>query len=144
MSSRKVLAPECGGDRSLVGRCATRPLPVDDYPAHWAPLSMLFYTGSQFPKQYQNGLFVAFHGSRFDTTLQPAGPSYVVTFTPWKQARPIGRYKVFADGFAGGNPTPTGAAHRAVGLAQAPDGSIYVSDDKAGWIWRIFYVGNRP
>jgi len=144
MRNRKVLAPEYGGDGSLVGRCATRQLPVDDYPAHWAPLSMLFYTGGQFPKQYQNGLFVAFHGSRFDTALQPAGPGYVVTFTPWKQARPIGRYKVFADGFAGGTPTPTGAAHRAVGLAQAPDGSIYVSDDKAGWIWRIFYVGNRP
>ena len=76
--------------------------------------------------------------------MPTARPEYVVTFTPWEQAQPIGRYKVFADGFAGGNPTPTGAAHRAVGLAQAADGSIYVSDDKASWIWRSFYVGHRP
>ncbi len=143
MTNRKVLAPEYGGDDRVVDGCATREQPIATYPAHWAPLSMLFYTGSQFPKQYQGGVFVAFHGSRFDTQLQPAGPGYVVTFSRWKQGEPVGRYQVFADGFAGGNPTPTGAAHRAVGLAQAPDGSIYISDDKAGWIWRVFYVGNR-
>lgn len=138
---KKVLAPEYGGDGDIVGRCANKERPIDDYPAHWAPLSMMFYTGSQFPAKYRNGLFIAWHGSRFDPTLQPAGPGYVVTFTPFAGRLPSGNFETFADGFAGGTPTPTGSAHRPVGLVQANDGSIYVSDDKGGWIWRIFFVG---
>ena len=102
---------------------------------------MLFYNGAQFPKHYAGGLFIAFHGSRFDPSQQPAGPGFQVTFTRWHKGSPHGRFQTFADNFAGGDPTPAGAAHRPLGLAQAPDGSIYVSDDKAGWIWRIFYVG---
>jgi glucose/arabinose dehydrogenase len=140
--NEKVLAPEYGGDGTIVGRCASRELPIDVYPAHWAPLGMLFYTGSQFPKRYRGGLFAAWHGSRFDPSLQPAGPGFVVTFKRWENGRPRGEFQTFAGNFAGGNPTPAGAAHRPVGLAQALDGSLYVSDDKAGWIWRIFYVGN--
>jgi glucose/arabinose dehydrogenase len=142
VADEKVLAPEYGGDGVEVGRCADRELPIDVYPAHWAPLSMLFYTGSQFPKKYAGGLFIAFHGSRFDPSQQPAGPGYQVTFTRFNKDGPHGKFETFADGFAGADPTPSGAAHRPVGLAQAPDGSIYVTDDKAGWIWRIFFVGS--
>lgn len=141
VKNEKVLAPEYGGDGTIIGRCALREFPVDVYPAHWAPLGMLFYTGNQFPKRYQGGLFAAWHGSRFDPSLQPAGPGFVVTFKRWHKGEPRGKFDTFADNFAGGDPTPAGAAHRPVGLAQAPDGSLYVSDDKAGWIWRIFYVG---
>jgi glucose/arabinose dehydrogenase len=141
LQQKKVLAPEYGGDGNAVGRCSTRENPIDDYPAHWAPLGMLFYSGSQFPARYQGGLFIAFHGSRFDPSAQPAGPGYQVTFTPFASGMPTGAFETFADGFAGGNPTPTGAAHRPVGLAQGPDGSLYVSDDKGGWLWRIVYVG---
>jgi glucose/arabinose dehydrogenase len=50
-----------------------------------------------------------------------------------------GDYQVFAKGFAGGMMSPEGAAHRVVGLAQGPDGALYVSDDKAGRIWKITY-----
>ncbi|MGQ0639656.1 MAG: PQQ-dependent sugar dehydrogenase [Gemmatimonadaceae bacterium] len=141
VQQKKVLAPEYGGDGSTIGRCASREDPIDDYPAHWAPLGMLFYTGSQFPAHYRNGLFIAFHGSRFDPTQQPAGPGYNVTFTPFAGRLPSGPFETFANGFAGGNPTPTGAAHRPVGLVQGLDGSLYISDDKGGWIWRVFYVG---
>ena len=137
---KKVLAPEYGGDGSIVGRCASREDPIAVFPAHWAPLSMLFYTGAQFPKRYQGGLFIAFHGWRFDATQQPAGPGYVVTFTRWEANRPHRNYETFADGFAGPVATPTGAEHRPLGLAQMPDGSLLVADDKAGWIWRIFYT----
>jgi len=133
----KVLAPEYGGDGREVGRCAARELPLADYPAHWAPLGMMFYTGDAFGNRYDGGLFIAFHGSRFDPRLQPAGPGYSVVFVEWQNGRPAGRFAVFADGFAGGDPTPTGAAHRPVGLAEARDGSIYISDDKGGWIYRI-------
>jgi|SRR5687767_8561904 len=139
--NRKVLAPEYGGDGNMVGRCADRELPIADYPAHWAPLGMQFYTGTQFPSRYQGGLFIAWHGSRFDPRLQPAGPGFVVTFTPWLNGKPGGKFETFADGFAGGNPTPAGAAHRPVSVAQGIDGSLFISDDVGGWIWRVFYVG---
>jgi glucose/arabinose dehydrogenase len=142
VKNRKVLAPEYGGDGDLVGRCADRELPIADYPAHWAPLGMQFYTGTQFPLRYQGGLFIAWHGSRFDPRLQPAGPGFIVTFTPWLNGKPSGKFETFADGFAQGDPTPLGAAHRPVSVAQGIDGSLFISDDKAGWIWRVFYVGN--
>ncbi len=143
MRNKKVLNPEYGGDGKRVGRCASRERPIETYPAHWAPLSMLFYTGSQFPDKYEGGLFIAWHGSRFDPALQPAGPGYNVTFNKWRHGKPAGKFDIFADNFAGGVPTPAGAAHRPLGLAQAPDGSLYISDDKAGWIWRVFYRGSR-
>ena len=133
----KVLAPEYGGDGKQVGRCGTRELPLADYPAHWAPLGMAFYTGTAFGNKYGGGLFIAFHGSRFDPRLQPAGPGYNVVFVPWRNGKPVGRFEVFAEGFAGGDPTPSGAAHRPVSVAEAPDGSLYVSDDAGGWIYRI-------
>jgi glucose/arabinose dehydrogenase len=142
VKNKKVLAPEYGGDGAKVGRCADRELPLADYPAHWAPLGMTFYTGTQFPSRYLGGLFIAWHGSRFDSRLQPAGPGYVVTFTPWVSGKPSGKFETFADGFTGGDASPTGAAHRPVSVTQATDGSLYISDDRAGWIWRVFYVGN--
>ena len=133
----KVLAPEYGGDGKIVGRCASRELPLADYPAHWAPLGMTFYTGNAFGNKYEGGLFIAFHGSRFDPRLQPAGPGYNVVFVNWQNGKPVGKFETFADGFAGGDPSPTGAAHRPVSVAQAPDGSLYISDDKGGWIYRV-------
>jgi glucose/arabinose dehydrogenase len=135
--NKLVLSPEYGGDGGVVGRCATRALPLADYPAHWAPLGMTFYTGAAFGDKYQGGLFIAFHGSRFDPRLQPAGPGYNVVFVNWQNGKPVGKFEVFADGFAGGNASPTGAAHRPVSVAEAPDGSLYISDDKGGWIYRV-------
>jgi hypothetical protein len=55
VKNKKVLAPEYGGDGAKVGRCADRELPLADYPAHWAPLGMTFYTGTQFPSRYLGG-----------------------------------------------------------------------------------------
>lgn len=135
--NEKVLAPEYGGDGREVARCATRELPLADYPAHWAPLGMTFYTGEAFGNKYDGGLFIAFHGSRFDPRLQPAGPGYNVVFVEWQNGKPVGKFQTFADGFAAGDPSPAGAAHRPVSVAEAPDGSLYISDDKGGWIYRI-------
>ncbi len=69
LRNMNALASDYGGDGKIVGRCGTRALPIVEYPAHWAPLSMLFYTETQFPEQYEGGLFIAFHGSRLDTAL---------------------------------------------------------------------------
>ena len=51
------------------------------------------------------------------------------------------RYEVFADGFAGAVKQPDRAAHRPTGLAQGPDGALYITDDKGGRVWRVVYKG---
>ena len=137
----KVLAPEYGGDGKQVGRCADKKAPVFAFPGHWAPNAMLFYTGSQFPPKYRSGAFVAFHGSWNRAPLPQGG--FRVVFLPMKGDKAAGdAFDNFAVGFAdeGGKPTKDGL-HRPTGLAQGPDGSMYVSDDNGGRIYKISYKG---
>jgi glucose/arabinose dehydrogenase len=134
---KKVLSPEYGGDGRQVGRCASARQPEVAYPAHWAPNGLVFYSGTQFPAEYRGGVFVAFHGSWNRAPLPQAG--YNVTFTPFANGKPSGKNQTFADGFAGQDKSPQGAAHRPTGLALGPDGSLYLSDDKGGTIYRIIY-----
>ena len=137
-ANRRVLAPEYGGDGEQVGeRCAEKKAPAATFPGHWAPMDLLFYTGAQFPARYRDGAFIAFHGSWNRAPRPQAG--YNVVFQPLEGDSASGRYEVFADGFAGETKTPGGAAHRPVGLAQGPDGSLFVTDDKGGRIWKIVY-----
>lgn len=136
---KRVLAPEYGGDGRQVGRCAQKKAPADTFPAHWAPEAIVFYTGNQFPARYQGGAFISFHGSWNRAPLPQQG--YRVVFVPFNGGRP-GRREDFANGFAGQSPTPSGP-HRPMGLAQGPDGSLYVTDDTGGRIWRIVYTGAR-
>ncbi|MBV9773676.1 MAG: hypothetical protein JO040_06980 [Gemmatimonadetes bacterium] len=109
------------------------------FPAHWAPNDLLFYTGSQFPARYRGGAFIAFHGSWNRAPLPQAG--YRVVFAPFRGANPTGQYETFANDFAGPNPGSGPDQRRPTGLAQGPDGSLYVTDDTGGRIWRIFYTG---
>lgn len=60
-----------------------------DFPGHWAPNALLFYTGEHFPEHYRGGAFVAFHGSRNRAPLPQQG--YKVTFTPFEDGGPAGR-----------------------------------------------------
>jgi glucose/arabinose dehydrogenase len=137
-----VLAPEYGGDGGkAVGDCASKKPPAAFFPAHWAPNGLVFYTGSAFPQQYRGGAFIAFHGS-WNRAPGPQG-GYNVVFVPFTGGNPTdpSRYEVFADGFAGANKQPDRAAHRPTGITQGPDGALYVTDDKAGRVWRIVYKG---
>ncbi len=137
---KKVLAPEYGGDGKKEGRCAEKKYPVYGFPAHWAPNGLLFYTGDQFPARYRNGAFIAFHGS-WNRAPRPQG-GYCVVFLPFnKDGMPSGEFEMFADGFAGADVSPNGARFRPCGLAQGPDGSLYISDDKKGRIWKVNYSG---
>ncbi len=132
-----VLAPEYGGDGTKVGLCAQKQEPALAFPAHWAPDGVTFYAGRQFPARYANGAFIAFHGSWNRAPLPQAG--YRVVFVPVKDGKPVGTYETFADGFwheNGGGPQ-----HRPVGVAVGPDGSLYITDDAAGRIWRVMYKG---
>jgi glucose/arabinose dehydrogenase/mono/diheme cytochrome c family protein len=137
-----VLAPEYGGDGGKkVGVCATKKPPVAAFPAHWAPNAMALYDGGLFPESYRGGVFIAFHGS-WNRAPSPQG-GYNVVFQPLVDGKAAGEFIVFADGFAGANKTPAGAAHRPSGVAVGPDGALYISDDKNGRIWRVAYSGDR-
>lgn len=137
------LAPEYGGDGETVGRCAGIEQPVTTLPAHWAPLGMVFYQGTQFPSHYRGGAFIANHGSRFSPDASEPLPGYNVVFVPFAAGgRAAGPFERFAEGFAGpGRPLPDNAQHRPVGVAVAPDGSLFVSDDHGGTVYRIVYRG---
>lgn len=139
--NKKMLAPEYGGDGKQQGRCANVDQPILAFPAHMAPNGLLFYTGSQFPERYKNGAFIAFHGSWNRAPLPQKG--YFVVFVPFKEGKPSGQWEIFADGFAGKDVinSPNDAEYRPCGLAQGPDGSLYVSDDAKGTIWKIVYKG---
>jgi len=135
----KVLAPEYGGNGRMAGRCAAMRDPLIDFPAHWAPNDLEFYTGSQFPEEYQGGAFIAFHGS-WNRSPEPQG-GYNVVFAPFDGDSPTGTWEVFANGFAGSDVSPGGADHRPVGVAVGPDGSLYISDSQVGKVWRVIYAG---
>ncbi len=141
-----VLAPEYGGNGKQVGQCAQKKGPVATFPAHWAPNALMFYTGSQFPARYKNGAFIAFHGSWNRAPEPQAG--YNVVFQPLTAAgKSAGAYEVFADAFAPnvgtGRATASTGAHRPTGLAQSPDGALYVADDTGGRIYRITYGAGK-
>jgi glucose/arabinose dehydrogenase len=134
---RKLLSPEYGGDGRTVGRCASARDPELAFPAHWAPNGLAFYSGTQFPAAFRGGVFVAFHGS---WNRAPVQAGYNVVFAPFRGGRAVGTWEVFAQGFAGAEVRASSdAAHRPTGLAVGPDGSLYVSDDRGGRIYRITY-----
>jgi glucose/arabinose dehydrogenase len=137
---RRVMAPEYGGNGTDTGRCASKQAPAAVFPAHWAPMSLVFYTGNQFPPRYRGGAFIAFHGSWNRAPEPQAG--YNLTFVPLVNGA-FANHEVFATGFAGPNAQPDAARHRPMGLAQGPDGALYLTDDKGGRIWKIVYAGAR-
>lgn len=140
IQNKKILAPEYGGDGKKTGG-ENAIDPVMAFPGHLAPNALLFYTGDMFPEKYKNGAFIAFHGSWNRAPEEQEG--FNVVFVQFKNGKPSGDWEVFADGFAGIETiqSPDQAAHRPTGLAQGPDGSLYVSDDAGGTIYRIVYNG---
>ena len=134
-----MLAPEYGGDGIMTGRCDSMDLPEFGFPGHWAPNDILFYRGDQFPERYRHGAFIAFHGSTNRAPYPQAG--YFVAFMPFENGRATGEWEVFADGFAGVYPVvnTSNAVYRPSGLAEGPDGSLYVTESNQGKVWRIMY-----
>lgn len=131
---QKMVSPEYGGD----GKTSTTKYadPAVAFPGHLAPNDLLFYTGNMFPKRYKNGAFVALHGR----SVNPV-QGYLVAFIPMVNGKLSSNWEVFADNFAGSDLAhPTGPLkYRPMGLAQGPDGALYVADDLKGAIFKIVY-----
>lgn len=106
--------------------------PQVEFPAHQAQLGMTFYTGKMFPPKYQNGIFVAAHGSWNRT--KPTGA--LIDFVSLKPDGTADKHEVFASGWLDENGIYRG---RPVDVATMKDGSLLISDDFAGAIYRVTY-----
>ena len=108
--------------------------PEVEQAAHAADLGLMFYTGNMFPKKYQGAIFSTQHGS-WNRTV-PVGARLMVTFLK-EDGRAAGKSEPFAEGW-NDNGYYLG---RPVDVAQLPDGSLIVSDDLVGALYRISYDG---
>jgi glucose/arabinose dehydrogenase len=104
--------------------------------AHSSALGLVFYTGTQFPARYRTGAFVAMRGS----WNRSEGTGYKIAYIPFEGDRPTGGYEDFVTGFLLDPAGPTSFA-RPVGLVVLPDGSLLLSEDGNGRIYRISYAG---
>lgn len=122
-----IADPEYAGNK----KCGQFKSPVWRYKAHIAPLGMRFYTGSQFPEQYYKQLFVAQHGSW--NRSQPQG--YQVVQVKFADGRPIGEQH-FISGWLTSEGKVLG---RPVDVLQLNNGSLLISDDQLGVIYKVEY-----
>ncbi len=125
--SGTIVDPEFGFD----GACESVGQPAVTIQAHSAPLGLAFYIGSAFPAEYQGDLFVALHGS-WNRSV-PTG--YKVVRVPMANGAPAGPVEDFATGWLNSDGNADG---RPVDVAVGSDGALYVSDDKGGFIYRIY------
>lgn len=128
----RIIDPDYGEP----GNCQGKLDPVIEMQAHSAPLGLAFYQGDQFPPAYRGDLLIAFHGS-------------------WNRSIPTG-YKIVRVPFENGEPGPvedflTGwlledgsSWGRPVDVITGPDGSLLISDDAGGAVFRVFYHGRTP
>lgn len=134
----RLISPEYGGDGKKSPEPGTYSSPVLTFHSRRpAPLDLLFYTGTAFPRSYRGGAFIVLHG-----TQNKYG--YDVVFVPFDHNGTAGSPTVFVDGFAAFDPSATArgpARYRPVGVAQGPDGALYVADSQKGRVWRIAYGG---
>ena len=138
------LAPGNLDPRRLEGGRSERPdlaaqttTPDVLFQAHSAALGVAFQsTDGPFPSRYRGGAFVAMRGS----WNRSAGTGYKVVFVPFADGRPVGHYEDFLTGFLTDPSGPTTWA-RPVGLLTLRDGSLLVTDDANGRIYRVSYAG---
>jgi len=125
-----IVDPEFGRDR----RCAEFVPPVLNLGAHVAALGMRFYGGTQFPERYRNAVFIAEHGSWNRSRKN----GYRVSVVRLQGNRAVS-YEPFVSGWLADN----AAWGRPADVLVMPDGSLLISDDQAGAIYRVVYRGNR-
>lgn len=125
--------PRHKGERTDLAGKAT--IPDVLIQAHSAPLNIAFYTGKNFPADYQGDAFVALHGS-WNRGIRTG---YKVVRLRFKDGKPTGEYEDFITGFVISDDEVWG---RPVGVAVAKDGALIVTEDGSGTIWRITHGGS--
>ena len=142
MKGKVMVNPEYGGNGKIENTDKSIETPIVGFPGHYAPNDLLFYTGNQFPDRYKNGAFIAFHGSTIRAPYPQGG--YIVAFVPFVNGKPQ-KWEVFADGFTGKDTlvNTSDSKYRPMGLAQGPDGSLYISESNKGKIWKIQFKGKK-
>jgi len=103
--------------------------------AHSASLAMTFYTGDQFPREYQGDAFAAEHGS----WNRSKRTGYKIIRILLKDGKPTGEYEDFVIGFV----SPSGVWGRPVGVTVAKDGALIFTDDASDSVWRVSYTGAK-
>lgn len=136
----RLVSPEYGGDGKKLAPAGKYSSPVLTFHSRRAaPLDLLFYSGNAFPRPYRGGAFIVLHGTQNKN-------GYDVVFVPFDRGGKAGSPRVFADGFAAFDPSAARgpARYRPIGIAEGPDGALYVGDSQKGRIWRIEYTGDVP
>jgi len=134
--------PNCVGNRvpdpdfGSAEICQKTESPALTIPAHSAPLGLAFYTGKQFPQEYHGDIFVALHGS----WNRSKKTGYKVVRVRLDKGHPK-QVEDFATGWLVQDKGKEVVWGRPVDLVVGPDGSLYLSDDYAGYIYRIRYKG---
>ncbi len=103
--------------------------------AHVGSLDFTFYTGTQFPEKYRGGAFIALHGS----WNRSKRTGYKIVFVPFKDGKPVSEPEDFLTGWMLAE-DKVEVWGRPVAVLQMPDGSLLISDDGAGKIWRVSYI----
>lgn len=133
--------PFCNGSNVLapdfdMRDCTTSIPPAQELGSHVASLGMRFYTGEMFPEEYLNQVFIAEHGSWASSSRV----GYRMTMVRLDEDGNALSYEPFADGWLTADGRVLG---RPVDMEQMPDGSLLVSDDQGGRIYRISYIGDE-
>jgi glucose/arabinose dehydrogenase len=129
----KVAGSAAAPDLKDMKEPANAVFPQIEFPAHQAQLGMTFYTGKQFPAKYRGGIFVASHGS---WNRSPASGA-LINFVSLKADGTADKSEVFAEGWL--SPETGTYIGRPVDVAVMKDGSMLISDDYAGAIYRVTY-----
>lgn len=127
----KIADPEFGAKR----RCDAFVPPVQNLGAHVAALGMRFYTGTAFPARYRGAAFIAEHGS----WNRSSKSGYRVSVVRLDDTGRAVAYELFVEGWLRGQ----SAWGRPADVLVMPDGSLLISDDHAGAIYRVSYQGSR-
>lgn len=127
----EILDPEFGVGKN----CKDFTPPAWKFKAHIAPLGLRFHHGGSFPAEYKNQLFVAQHGSWNRT--KPDG--YRIALVRFKQNKPVSE-EVFVDGWLSKDDKVLG---RPMDILELPDGSLLISDDQLGVIYKLEYQGKK-
>jgi glucose/arabinose dehydrogenase len=135
-TNQRMQGPEYGGDGKALATGDYK-APLIAFPAHWAPNDLMFHSGNNLPEKYAQGAFIIFHGSWNRMPFTQDG--FKLVFVPMRDGKVSGDWEVFIPDFVGPEPVknPGQAAYRPTGLAEGPDGSIYITEDKQGRIWKV-------